>query len=93
MSFCYSGIETLCGNAALREFGICPAHYESDAVFVLQHRALDADALPLFTEFPMSFISELLLDYCPWCGVDRRQFYCNRLSELDKSELKLEMGR
>jgi hypothetical protein len=41
----------------------------------------------------MSTVSELLLNYCPWCGVKLEQFYRDQLKELDKSELKLGMGR
>jgi hypothetical protein len=41
----------------------------------------------------MSSVSELLLNYCPWCGVALKQFYCDQLAELDQSELKLGMGR
>jgi hypothetical protein len=93
MKFCCSGVEELHHNSGLREFGLFAARYPDGVVFVLQHRALDPDALPPFTESPMSTVSELLLNYCPWCGVNLKQFYLHELNELDKSELKLGMGR
>jgi len=93
MKFCCAGIEGLYENAGLREFAVFAARYPDGFVFVLQHRALDPDVLPPFTESPMSIVSELLLKYCPWCGINLNQFYQDRLTELDKSELKLGMGR
>jgi hypothetical protein len=93
MRFCCRGIEELYENSGLREFGVFTARYPDGYVFVLQHRALDPDALPPFTESPMSAVSELLLNFCPWCGVSLQQFYRDQLNELDRSELKLGMGR
>jgi hypothetical protein len=93
VKFCCFGIEELHGNAGLREFAVFTARYPDGFVFVLQHRALGLDALPPFTESPMSIVSELLLNYCPWCGVNLKQFYRDNLKELDKSGLKLGMGR
>lgn len=93
MNFCCHGIEKLHENSGLREFGVFTARYPDGFVFVLQHRALDPDALPPFTESPMSTVSELLLNYCPCCGVNLKQFYGDQLKELDKSSLKLGMGR
>lgn len=93
MRFCCEGVEQLHDNAGLREFSVFTARYPDDFVFVLQHRAQDPDALPPFTESPLSVISELLLNYCPWCGVNLKQFYRDSLKELDKSDLKLGMGR
>ncbi|MGA8739548.1 MAG: hypothetical protein WB561_00010 [Terracidiphilus sp.] len=93
MKFCCREIEELHENSGLREFAVFTARYPDGFVFVLQHRALDPDALPPFTESPMSTVSELLLKYCPWCGVNLNQFYCDQLEELDRSGLKLGMGR
>ena len=93
MKFCCEAFERLHQNAGLREFAVFTARYPDGSVFVLQHRALDPDALPPFTESPMSSVSELLLNYCPWCGVTLQQFYRDHLIELDQSELKLGMGR
>lgn len=93
MKFCCEAFQRLHENAGLREFAVFTAQYADGSVFVLQHRALDPDALPPFTASPMSSVSELLLNYCPWCGVTLQQFYRDQLIELDQSELKLGMGR
>lgn len=93
MKFCCRGMQELHANAGLREFGMFTARYGNEFVFVLQHRALDPDALPPFTESPMSSVSELLLTYCAWCGVNLTEFYCDQLKQLERSELKLGMGR
>ena len=93
MKFCCEAFERLHENAGLREFAVFSARYPDGIVFVLQHRALDPNALPPFTESPMSSVSELLLNYCPSCGVTLKQFYREDLKELDKSELKLGMSR
>jgi hypothetical protein len=93
MKFCCEGFERLYENAGLREFAVFTAKYPDCFVFVLQHRAIDPDALPPFTESAMSIVSELLLNFCPWCGMNLKQFYRDELQELDRSELKLGMGR
>ena len=93
MKYCCHGMEVLNANAGLREFGMFTARYGNEFVFILQHRALDANALPPFTESPMSVVSELLLTYCPFCGVNLKQCYWDQLKQLDKSELKLGLGR
>jgi hypothetical protein len=93
MKYCCEAFERLHENAGLREFAVFTARYPDGSVFVLQHRALERDALPPFSESPMSSVSELLLNYCPSWGVTLRQFNSDRLDELDQSELKLGMGR
>ena len=62
MRFCCRDIEELHRNSGLREFSVFTARYPDGFVFVLQHRALDPDALPPFTESPMSAVSELPLN-------------------------------
>ncbi len=93
MKFCCEAFGRLHENAGLREFAVFTARYPDGSVFVLQHRALERDALPPFTESPMSSVSELPLNYCPSCGVSLRQFYSDQLNDLDQSDLKLGMGR
>jgi len=92
MKFCCRSLEEVHANAGSQEFGLSTARYGNELVFVLQHRALDPDALPPFTEFPMSIVSELLLSYCPG-GVNLQKFYRDQMSEFGKSELKLGMDR
>ena len=93
MKFCCPGMQELHENSGSQGFGIFTAKYPDDFVFVLQHRATEPDALPPFSESPVSLVSELVVHKCPWCGVDLNQFYKNDRNLLDRSELKLGIGR
>jgi hypothetical protein len=93
MKFCCPALQELHENSGSRGFGFFAAKYPDDFIFVLQHRAMDSDALPPLTESPVSLISELLLHKCPWCGAELTEFYKSDLKLLDRSELKLGIGR
>ncbi len=58
--------------------------------FILQHRSLDneVESLPE-TEFPMSIVSEVYVDYCPWCGRMLDKWYGKYVDELYRPDLKI----
>ncbi len=91
MNFCCMGFEGMLGSAGERGFGTFTAQYpEGEVVFVLQHRALDEGAeAPPFAPSPLSLVSDLLIQVCPWCGVELKEFYRNDLKKFDRTDLKI----
>src|SRR6185437_8006326 len=89
MRFCCAQFEGICGFAGGRGFGIVPYRDEEIQRFILQHRALDAQAKPPFSSTPLSLISELHLVFCPWCGV-RLEYFYGDAAPASRSELRIE---
>lgn len=91
MRFCCKAFEYWHGMAGTRGFGAFAADVENPPVlFVIQHRAVDDDAgPPPFTASPLAMVSELLIQFCPWCGVKLDGFYRGNEKEIDRSDLKL----
>jgi hypothetical protein len=84
------GIEDFHKCAGSRGFGIFTKRFDDgEFQFVLQFRALDIGVSAPFTESPLSLVSDLPLRYCPWCGVDLKEFYKDRLEQMERSDLKL----
>jgi len=61
-----------------------------DPEFILQHRAVDkeVESLP-DPEFPMSIISEVSINFCPWCGRNLNKWYGKNVDELYRPGLKM----
>ena len=58
--------------------------------FILQHRALEPGAPhPTGYPHPISIVSELGLQFCPWCGVNLKKWYKGFEHTLDKSNLRI----
>lgn len=62
---------------------------ESEPAFILEFRALDAGAPVPYTDYPLSSVSQIQLQFCPWCGVRLREWYRDTFRELDRSDLAL----
>jgi hypothetical protein len=60
-----------------------------EPVFILQHRSIDPEAPTPNTEYPISLISDVQIQFCPWCGAKLKDWYRNALKDLDRSELKV----
>jgi hypothetical protein len=61
----------------------------SDPALILQYRATDPGARIPYTELPMSLVTDVHVQFCPWCGVRLHKWYRNVLRSLDRSELKV----
>ena len=60
----------------------------SDPMFVLQHRAIEPNSpRPIDYNWPLSIVSEIGLQFCPWCGVRLKNWYRKVITELDRSDL------
>ena len=90
MKWCCMGFEGNFQMAGSRGFGVFVSTGDrSEPAFILQHRSLDLGAPTPNTEYPISLVSEIQMQFCPWCGVKLKDWYRNTLKDLDRSELKV----
>jgi hypothetical protein len=90
MRFCCRAFEYWHGMAGTRGFGAFAAEMQgAAATFIIQHRALDSDGNPpAFTASPLSLVSDLVIQFCPWCGVKLDEFYLS-VEQISRTDLKL----
>jgi hypothetical protein len=91
MRFCCRAFEYWYGMAGTRGFGAFAAENgNTPTTFVIQHRALDNDATPpAFSPSPLSLVSDLIIQFCPWCGTKLDEFYRGHEQHIDRTNLKL----
>jgi hypothetical protein len=90
MKWCCMGFQGNFEMAGSRGFGIFVSTRDSpERDFILQHRALDKDSPSLNASYPVSLVSDVHIQVCPWCGVRLREFYPKTYTELDRSDLKV----
>jgi len=76
--------------AGSRGFGVFVSTRDgSEPAFILQHRAVDAEVPTPNTEYPVSLVSDVQMQFCPWCGTKLKDWYRNALKDLDRSELRV----
>lgn len=59
--------------------------------FVLQHRALDkgAEGSVKSDEAPISVVSDVVIQYCPWCGRRLEKWYGKSVDDLFRPDLRI----
>src|ERR1700753_1600940 len=58
--------------------------------FVLQHRAVDKGLEESVTsQVPISSVSDIHIQYCPWCGRKLDKWYGNKIDELYREGFKV----
>jgi len=77
--------------AGMRGFSIFVVTDGGTSIFVLQHRAIEQDVAIPNSDQSLSIISEMQIQFCPWCGVRLHKYYQPRLQELDRSDLHISM--
>jgi hypothetical protein len=91
MAFCCEQFRLNFEMAGTRGFGVFSVgrFYKDKPAFIIQHRALDLNAdPPMFAPSPLSLVSEMHIQFCPWCGTQLEEFYGNS-PEITKPDLKL----
>ena len=85
------GFEHFSKEAGNRGFGIFSHKWEDgEWTFWLQFRALDPDGRqPVEAPIPLTLVSEIRLNYCPWCGAKLQEFYEFSVEGLKRTDLKL----
>lgn len=91
MKYCCRAFEHWHGAAGTRGFSVFAAgSNQGPAMFLIQHRALDADGRPPeFSPSPLSLVSDLIIQFCPWCGTKLDESYRNTQTQIDRTDLKL----
>ena len=88
MKWCCMGFEGNFQMSGSRGFGVFVSIREgAEPAFILQHRSVDPGAPTPHTEYPISLVSDIQMQFCPWCGVKLSDWYRKVLKELDRSEL------
>ena len=84
LKWCCPGVRALHQMAGERTFSILVnSDLSGRAVFTLQHRALNPGAeLPSSDGVAVSLVSDLRLQYCPWCGKKLESFYKKQIDAL-----------
>jgi len=89
MKCCCAVFEGWLSQAGKRGLGVFGTNEGSEPAFILQFRALEPGApLPL-TESPLSSVSDVQIQFCPWCGANLGKAYRDVFRELDRSELRV----
>jgi len=88
MKWCCMGFEGNFQMAGARGFGTFVSRKDGqEPSFILQHRAVDPGVVVPNSGHPLSLVSDIHIQFCPWCGVKLRDFYKGSLAELDLSNL------
>ena len=89
MKWCCKMFEGWFQEAGKRGIGVfASVRRDSTASFILQFRALDQGrATPAHSESPIALVSDIHIQYCPWCGTNLQKKYASCVQELDRSEL------
>jgi hypothetical protein len=76
--------------AGSRGFGVFATDDSSYGIgFVIQHRALEPDGEPPeHAASPLSLVSEMRINCCPWCGTNLAEYY-GESRTLMRPDLKL----
>ena len=90
MKWCCLGFQGNSQMAGERGFGIFAVQKSnSEAEFLLQHRAMDPGSTAPYTDTPLSLVFDLQIRFCPWCGVSLRRQYRGDVGELERPELRV----
>ena len=90
MKWCCKVFQGWFQTAGTRGIGVFVSTQEgSEPAFILQHRALDPESPLPNTSYPLSTVSDIHIQFCPWCGSDLSKVYHDYYKELDRSDLKV----
>lgn len=80
-------------NAGKRTFSaLMYRDSEGLPTFALQHRALEPeDRLPQSLAEPVSLVSEVQIQFCPWCGTRLNVRYKKLIDERDNGRFRLHL--
>jgi len=93
MNWCCLGFSAHVQAAGQRGFAIVVDDSDpSGAVFVIQHRAIDIELdFPFVWDKPISIVTDVQMQYCPWCGVLLSAFYAEGAAEISRPELRVQV--
>ena len=62
---------------------------DGNPAFILQRRAIGPGAPYPISEEPASVVSDVQIQFCPWCGVRLQKQFQNQIQDLDRSDLRV----
>jgi len=65
---------------------------ESGPEFIIQHRATDMGfEFPSTLNMPISVVTDMRIQYCPWCGVLLNAFYGENAKAISRNDLRVKI--
>jgi len=90
MKWCCKVFQGWFETAGTRGIGVFASTLENgEPAFILQYRALDPESPVPNTNYPLSSVSDVHIQFCPWCGVRLKEFYRDTYRQLDRSSLRV----
>ena len=89
--WCCAGLEGHFRMTGMRGFSVFVAAAGANSAFILQHRAVEPGAATPNSDQPLSVVSDVQIQFCPWCGVRLQKHYQERLQDLDRSDLRISL--
>jgi hypothetical protein len=89
MNWCCAQFEGWHSQSGQRGLGVfVKRSLDESKMFVLQHRAADPGVI-VTTEplAPVSLITDIGIQYCPWCGVRLEKWYGKNTDRLERTDL------
>lgn len=88
IQWCCIGMKAHLRQSTERGFSVlCSKNEFGEIEFVLRYRAIDdGTILPVF-DAPISLISEININYCPWCGQNLLKCYKKYIEKLCNQNL------
>ena len=88
MKWCCPAFEGTFADAGKRGVGIFVDTNNPIPMFVLQFRASDSP-INLNHSEPISSVVDVVITYCPWCGVNLGKAYKRNTEELARNDLRI----
>ena len=92
MKWCCIGFENMLRQAGKRGVAVIvdATRRSGRPEFFLQMRAVDAGAVAQFPDdIPVSLVTEVGIQFCPWCGVSLAEFYAVSAEQVSRPELRI----
>jgi len=91
MRWCYQPFQGYFDKAGHRGLAVVvDRDSEGIARFVIQHRSIDVESeQPTSIDVPMSLVSEVQIQYCPWCGQRLNHWYKGDVDNLLRPGLRI----
>jgi len=90
IKWCCAAFEGHFQMAGLRGFGVFTAPgLDAKPAFILQHRVVDLGSPYPRGEHPLSVVSDVQIQFCPWCGARLQKQYHDQIHALDRSDLRV----
>lgn len=89
MRWCCAQFQGLHSEAGMRGMGVFARRsVDGAAYFVLQNRATEPNVSVSTTPLaPISLVSEIGIQFCPWCGVRLLEHYRDEIASLERPDL------